>query len=93
MWGSKGSLVGETYSPGLFRVAQKPGEKLHQVGKPLPLMEQLVAACGPRILDPFMGSGTTGLAALQQGKEFTGIELSEHYYKVAVDRLTQPVAP
>lgn len=93
VWGSKGGLVGETYSPGLFRVAQKPGEKLHQVGKPLPLMEQLVAACGPRILDPFMGSGTTGLAALQQGKEFTGIELSDHYYQVAVDRLSQPVAP
>lgn len=93
VWGSKGALAGDTYSPGLFRVVQKPGEKLHQVGKPLPLMEQLVAACGPRILDPFMGSGTTGLAALQQGKEFAGIELSEHYYKVAVDRLTRPAAP
>lgn len=87
VWGSKGPLAGETYSPGLFKVQQKPGEKLHQVGKPLALMEPLVAACGPRILDPFMGSGTTGLAALQQGKEFVGIEVSQHYHQVAVDRL------
>lgn len=87
VWGSKGGLVGNTYSAGLFRVQQKPGEKLHQVGKPLDLMEPLVAACGQRILDPFMGSGTTGLAALGQGKEFVGIEISEHYYQVAVDRL------
>lgn len=79
--------MGDTYSAGLFRVQQKPGEKLHQVGKPLDLMEPLVAACGQRILDPFMGSGTTGLAALRQGKEFVGIEMSEHYYQVAVDRL------
>lgn len=90
VWGSKGPLVGESYSPGLFRVAQKPGEKLHQVGKPLPLMQHLVAACGQRILDPFMGSGTTGLAALELGKEFTGIEMSSQYHQVAVERLKKP---
>jgi site-specific DNA-methyltransferase (adenine-specific) len=50
-------------------------------------MEELVAACGPRILDPFMGSATTGLAALKQGKTFVGIEASEHYFNVAVERL------
>lgn len=87
VWGSKGSLVGETYSPGLFRVHQKTGEKLHQVGKPLALMDSLVSACGPRILDPFMGSGTTGLAALGQGKEFVGIEYTDHYFSVSVDRM------
>lgn len=88
VWGSKGPLVGDSYSPGVFRVQQKPGEKLHQVGKPLPLMDELLAACGPRILDPFMGSGTTGHAAIEQGKTFTGIEMSPHYFQVAVDRLS-----
>jgi len=91
LWGSKGALVGDTYSPGLFKVSQKPGEKLHQVGKPLPLMEALVAACGGSVLDPFMGSGTTGAAALSQGKDFVGIEVSEHYHQVAVDRLRKLV--
>lgn len=86
-WGSKGTLKGDRYSPGLFRVPPLAGGKYHQVGKPLPLMEELVAACGQRILDPFMGSGTTGVAALGQGKEFTGIEVSKHYFRVAVDRL------
>ncbi|KAF7600634.1 MAG: adenine methyltransferase [Candidatus Dactylopiibacterium carminicum] len=87
LWGSKGPLAGVTYSPGLFRVQQKPSEKLHQVGKPLALMDSLVAACGPSILDPFMGSATTGMAALQAGKKFTGIELSARYFDVSVERL------
>lgn len=87
VWGSKGTLKGERYSPGVFRVNPQAGGKLHQVGKPLPLMEDLAAACGDHILDPFMGSATTGAAALGQGKRFTGIEASQHYYQVAIDRL------
>lgn len=87
VWGSKGALKGERYSPGVFRVNPLAGGKLHQVGKPLPLMDDLVAACGPRILDPFMGSGTTGAAAINQGKKFTGIEVSQTYFKVAIERL------
>jgi site-specific DNA-methyltransferase (adenine-specific) len=87
LWGSKGPLVGEGYGPGVIRCQPKPGQKLHQVGKPLALMEPLVAACGRRILDPFMGAATTGLAAMNQGKEFVGIELSEHYFGISVDRL------
>lgn len=87
VWGSKGPLRGETYSPGVFRVNPLAGGELHQVGKPLPLMEDIVAACGPRILDPFMGSATTGAAALLQGKQFVGIEASEHYFRVAFERL------
>lgn len=87
VWGSKGALQGERYSPGVFRVNPLAGGKLHQVGKPLPLMDDLVAACGQRILDPFMGSATTGLAALRQGKTFVGIEASRNYFQVACDRL------
>jgi site-specific DNA-methyltransferase (adenine-specific) len=91
-WGSKGPLVGDTYTPGVFSVQQRPGGKLHQVGKPVALMEPLVAACGGRVLDPFMGSATTGLVAIEQGKHFTGIELTEHYYQVAVERLQSAAA-
>lgn len=87
VWGSKGTLRGERYSPGVFRCNPTAGGKLHQVGKPLPLMQDLVAACGPRILDPFMGSATTGAAALSHGKTFVGIEASRHYFEVAVQRL------
>ncbi|WP_299538353.1 site-specific DNA-methyltransferase [uncultured Herbaspirillum sp.] len=87
VWGSKGMLAGDTYSPGIFNVQQQRGGKLHQVGKPLPLMDGLLKACGPRVLDPFMGSATTGVAAIAQGKHFTGIELTEHYFDVAVERI------
>lgn len=87
IWGSKGALAGDRYSPGVFRVNPQAGGKLHQVGKPEPLMDDLLLACGDRILDPFMGSATTGISALKQGKSFTGIEVSEHYYRVAIDRL------
>lgn len=87
VWGSKGSLAGETYSPGVFKVNPQAGGKLHQVGKPLELMEGIISGCGPRILDPFMGSATTGVAALRQGKSFVGIEATRHYFGVSVDRL------
>ncbi|MGT3212063.1 DNA methyltransferase, partial [Yersinia enterocolitica] len=39
------------------------------------------------ILDPFMGSGTTGVAALKTGCQFIGIESSEHYFEIASERL------
>lgn len=88
VWGSKGGLAGERYNSGLFRVPPTAGGKFHQVGKPEALMADLVAAADGHILDPFMGSGTTGIAALKQGKRFTGIEISGHYFDVAVKRMS-----
>lgn len=40
------------------------------------------------ILDPFMGSGTTGVAAIKHGRKFIGIEISEKYFDIAVNRIT-----
>ena len=42
---------------------------------------------GDTVLDPFMGSGTTGVACAELGRKFVGIELDESYYKVAKDRI------
>lgn len=42
---------------------------------------------GDVILDPFLGSGTTGVAALQLGRQFLGIEISEEYFKIAEARI------
>lgn len=39
------------------------------------------------IIDPFMGSGTTGLACKELGRNFIGIELNEEYFNIAKDRL------
>lgn len=63
----------------------------HPTVKPLRLMQWLVRLlCPPEglVLDPFMGSGTTGLAALSQGFRFVGIEQDLDYVKIARRRLT-----
>jgi len=52
-------------------------------------MQQLVQICpeGGTVLDPFTGSGSTGVAALREGRQFLGVELSSHYADVAESRL------
>jgi site-specific DNA-methyltransferase (adenine-specific) len=44
---------------------------------------------GDIVLDPFLGSGTTGVAALQLGRKFRGIEISEEYYQLAERRIEE----
>lgn len=65
----------------------------HPTTKPLWLITKLIQVStnqGDLILDPFMGSGTTLVAAQNTGRRAVGIELSEDYCKIAVDRLKQP---
>ena len=62
----------------------------HPTVKPLALMRylvRLVTRKGGIVLDPFMGSGTTGVAAIQEGMHFVGIELDPHYYEIASERI------
>lgn len=63
---------------------------LHPTVKPLDLMRylvRLVCAPGGTVLDPFMGSGSTGCAAIEEGMRFVGIEQSQEYADIAVGRL------
>ena len=63
----------------------------HPTVKPIDLMRyliRLVCPVGSVVLDPFMGSGTTGKAALEEGMEFIGIEQSEEYIDISKKRLT-----
>lgn len=60
----------------------------HPTVKPLDVMLKIIKNInGDRILDPFMGTGTTGVAALMQGKEFLGIEQDEKYFDIACARI------
>lgn len=62
----------------------------HPTEKPLPLMRQLISDFtnpGDTVLDPFMGSGSTGVACLELGRKFIGIEMNEEYYAIAVRRI------
>jgi 23S rRNA G2445 N2-methylase RlmL len=47
---------------------------------------------GPVVLDPFMGSGTTGIAAARQGRRFIGIEIEPKYFKIACERIDREYA-
>jgi site-specific DNA-methyltransferase (adenine-specific) len=63
---------------------------LHPTEKPVSLMTELVldfTAPGDLICDPFMGSGTTGVAAVKLGRRFVGIEKEPKYFDVACERI------
>lgn len=92
VWGSSGPMPkdSETYLPGVITTGVARGdEKRHITAKPLDLMEVVVQVAPPGgvVLDPFAGSGSTGVAALRQGRRFLGIELSPEYAEVSRDRL------
>lgn len=92
VWGSAGPIKPATHGgpwPGIVRERVNHREKLHMTGKPVGMMEQLVQAVPPGgvILDPFMGSGSTGVAALKMGRSFIGVEKDRHYFEVATARL------
>lgn len=62
----------------------------HPTQKPASLMRQLISETKAQtILDPFMGSGTTGVAAVQMGRDFIGIEREEKYFDIACKRIDQ----
>jgi DNA modification methylase len=68
-------------------IAEKNG---HPCPKPLEWMlwlVELVTLPGETVLDPFMGSGTTGVACLQTGRRFIGIERDPTYFEIARNRL------
>ena len=62
----------------------------HPTQKPLALLERIIAAVtlpGDTILDPFSGSGTTGVASIRLGRNFVGIELMSEYVELSKRRL------
>jgi DNA modification methylase len=56
----------------------------------VPIVESSDAGLG--ILDPFMGSGTTGVACVKTGRKFIGIELDQGYFDIAVKRIEKAIA-
>lgn len=66
---------------------------IHSCEKPVALLSRCIRLTGGQtILDPFMGSGTTGVAALKAGKGFIGIEIDEGYFDIACDRIRKAYA-
>lgn len=72
------------------RGLSKQARAAHPTVKPIALMMELVKDFtdkGETILDPFAGSGSTGVAAIRLGRKFVGIERQERYFDLAVERL------
>jgi len=70
-------------------------KRVHPTQKPLPLMEWVIKNYtkeSDTILDPFMGSGTTGVACMNFNRKFIGIEKEEQFFQVATDRIEAAAA-
>lgn len=95
VWGTNGQRKTEYKSgvfvgAGCFRVPSVPTkQKHHQTEKPVELLERLIEICpkGGTVFDPFMGSGSTGVACIRMGRAFIGIELDRRYFETAKERI------
>lgn len=74
---------------GLCRHTEHDEEIVHPTQKPIALMEWCIKQAGEpqTILDPFMGSGTTGVACANLGRSFIGIEIEKKYFDIACERI------
>jgi DNA modification methylase len=100
---TSGGVDSEGWEPGAGRnkrsvwtVTPKPFKGAHFATMPPGLVEPcILAGCRPGgvVLDPFNGSGTTGVVALQHGRQYVGIELNPAYVQIACDRIADEVQP
>ena len=70
-------------------------KRVHPTQKPITLMERIIldyTKPGDTILDPFMGGGTTGVACMNLGRRFIGIEIEPKYFDIACRRIEQAAA-
>ena len=71
------------------------GQIKHPTVKSIPLMERLIELLSDKseiILDPFMGSGTTGIACVNTNRGFIGMELDDKYFEIAKERIEKAIA-
>lgn len=76
----------------ILRVPNILRTKLHPTEKPVPLMEILINNStneGDIVLDPFMGAGASGVAAVKNKRDFIGIEIDENYFEIAEGRINE----
>lgn len=90
MKGGHGVYAHRKQFPPPARMAENFGRTAHPTQKPISLMTWCLqrAKVSGTVLDPYMGSGTTGLACLQLGLPFVGIEIQPQYFETACERLS-----
>lgn len=67
--------------------APRTGNDHHPTEKPVQLMSAFIRWTRGTVLDPFMGSGSTGVACVHEGRSFIGVELHEPYFDIACKRI------
>lgn len=73
-------------------VTDSKDQRYHPTQKPSELVAQLIemfTSKGDLVLDPFMGSGTTGVACVRTGRSFIGMEIDDHYFEIAGSRIQE----
>ena len=90
----KGIKINNCGTPDILSIPNKKtkidGKNIHDTEKPVELMKILIENSskeGDIVLDPFMGSGSTGIACKQTNRKFIGIEIDEQYFKIAEERI------
>lgn len=86
-----GPLVSDMWSD-IHRIRHKKHRDAHPCQLPIPLLERIILMSSDAddvILDPFIGTGTTAVAAKRLGRKYVGIELDPQYVKIAQDKLAQ----
>lgn len=76
------------------KTKDRDGNNIHDTEKPVRLMEILIENSskeGDLVLDNFIGSGSTGVAAVNTNRRFIGIELDEQYFKIAENRINEAI--
>lgn len=66
--------------------------RVHPNQKPVELLQRLIVKTQGVICDPFMGSGSTGVAAMKQGRKFIGVEVVPEYFEIACQRIAAAYA-
>ena len=75
---------------GMLKDSERGITRVHPTQKPIAVMTWCIEQAGmpETILDPYMGSGTTGVACINLGRKFIGIEIEPKYFDIAVERIT-----
>lgn len=81
--------------PDILCSNERSEKKGHACPKPIGLWTKLLERCSVKetdiVLDPFMGSGTTGVACLNTNRNFIGIELDETYFNISKQRIENAI--
>ena len=88
----KDPRLGKNASGIVHKMNGRASTDLHPCAKPIDAIEWLVdktSLNNETILDPFMGSGTTGVACMNLGRKFIGIEIEQKYFDIACERIDQ----